>query len=104
MSDVEHEEGESRYPALRALREALLDIFWRDKFTRWYLISVHVWWVTVAFILLPHVPGPEWLLIPLGWLGQWLIGKVCNALQDWHESESTCDCPVCQEQRTGGSA
>lgn len=90
------------------LREALLDFAWRDKYTRWYLILMSAWWIALWAMVprLVDVTQNKWwalAALPLGWLGQYVTGKVCNTLQEWNEGEM-CDCPTCTEQRTGGAA
>lgn len=92
------------------VREALLDFAWRDVYTRWYLILTPAWWIAL-WTVVPRLVNVDvgqsgwWMLVvlPLGWFGQRTIGKVCDILESWFESESKCDCPVCQEQRTGGA-
>lgn len=93
----------------RRVREALLDFVWHDKYTRWYVILMSAWWITLwtAVPWLVDVTQYKWwalVVLPLGWLGQYVIGKVCNTLQEWNEGEYTCDCPTCTEKRTGGAA
>jgi hypothetical protein len=91
------------------VRESLLDFAWRDKYTRWYLILMLVWWLALWTVVprwLVDVTQNKWwalVALPLGWLGQYAVGKVCNVLQEWNEAEM-CDCPTCTEQRTGGAA
>lgn len=95
MSDVERESTWKQF------REMVLDVVWRDVYNRWYLISVNALWAFTAFVALPRFES--WLVIPAAWLVQWLIGRACNTLEEWHEGEYTCDCLVCTEQRTGGA-